>query len=144
MSNLDVGATASDVMTAGPQCITAATTLADAARLMRDLDVGFLPICADGQQLTGVLTDRDIVVACVAEGDDPGEITAGSVAQSDPVTVNVDDPIDEVLNTMAEYQVRRLPVLADGLLVGVISEADIARNGNTEEVADTVQAITQA
>ncbi len=144
MSALDIGATASDLMTADPRCITSSTTLVDAARLMRDLDVGFLPICADGQQLTGVLTDRDIVVACVAEGTDPGEVTAGSVAQSDPVTVDADDPVDEVLDTMAEYQIRRLPVLRDGLLIGVISEADIARDANVEEVADTVQAITQA
>jgi len=135
--------TAQDLMTADPHCITGDTSLAEAARVMRDLDVGFLPIVTD-EQLTGVLTDRDIVVRCVAQGLDPAQVSAGSVAETDPVTVAPDDSVDDVLNTMAEFQIRRLLVVRDGVIVGVISEADIAREGNTEEVADTVQAVTQA
>lgn len=135
--------TARDIMTPNPQTITASTTLADAARLMRDLDVGSLPICVEDDKLTGMITDRDIVVRCIAEDGDPRKVTAGWLSEGDPITVAVDDPMDDILNTMAEYQVRRLPVLEDGRLVGIISEADIAQDGNTEEVADTVQAVTQ-
>ncbi len=136
--------TARDIMTADPRTITASTTLTEAARLMRDLDVGVLPICADDQHLTGILTDRDIVVRCIAEGGDPREVSAGALSDGDPVSIHADDPIDDVFNTMAEYQLRRLPVIENDRLVGIISEADIARDGNTEEIADTVQAVTQS
>jgi CBS domain-containing protein len=135
--------TAADIMTPNPQTIADSTTLVDAARLMRDLDVGVLPICSKDDRLTGMLTDRDIVVKCIADGGDPQSATAGSLTEGDPVSVAPGDPIDDVLNTMAEYQLRRLAVVEDGRLVGIISEADVAREGNTEEVADTVQAVTQ-
>jgi len=136
--------TARDIMTADPRTITASTTLTEAARMMRDLDVGVLPICAADQRLTGILTDRDIVVRCIAEGGDPQEVSAGSLSEGDPVSIDAGDPIDDVFDTMAQYQLRRLPVTENGRLVGIISEAGIARDGNTEEVADTVQAVTQS
>ena len=136
-------ATAREIMTRDAQCVQEGETLIEAAKKMRDLDVGSLPICGDDNRLKGMLTDRDIVVKCLADGGDPQQTTAGSLTDGDPVSVAPDDSIDDVLNTMAEYQLRRLAVVEGDRLVGIISEADVARDGNTEEVADTVQAVTQ-
>jgi CBS domain-containing protein len=90
-----------------------------------------------------MITDRDIVIRCLAAEKDPAATTAGSLADGKPVTIGADDPVDEVLETMAEYQVRLLPVIDGHRLVGIISEADIARYAPDEEVADTIQAVTQ-
>ena len=118
-------------------------TLVDAARKMRDLDVGALPICGDDDRLKGMITDRDIVIRCLAADKDPAATTAGSLADGKPVTIGADGSVDDVLETMADYQVRRLPVIDGHRLVGIISEADIARYAPDEEVADTIQAVTQ-
>ena len=130
-------------MTQGAECIGESETLIDAARKMRDLDVGALPICGDDDRLKGVLTDRDIVVRCLAAGDDPAAITAGSLAEGKPVTIGADDPIEEVLSTMSANQVRRLPVIDGHRLVGIISEGDIAQHASRSDVGETVDAITE-
>lgn len=135
--------TARDIMTQGAECIGESETLIDAARKMRDLDVGALPICGDDDRLKGVLTDRDIVVRCLAAGDDPAAITAGSLAEGKPVTIGADDPIEEVLSTMSANQVRRLPVIDGHRLVGIISEGDIAQHASRSDVGETVDAITE-
>ena len=135
--------TARDIMTQDAQCVKESQTLVDAARKMRDLDVGALPICGDDDRLKGMITDRDIVIRCLAADGDPATTTAGSLADGKPVTIGADDSVDEVLETMAEYQVRRLPVIDGHRLVGIISEADIARYAPDEDVADTIQAVTQ-
>jgi CBS domain-containing protein len=134
--------TARDLMTIKPQTVTPSTGLPEIARLMRDLDIGMLPICDDRGTLVGVVTDRDLVVRCLAEDLDPRTTTVGQLATDTPVTIAADASVDDVLNTMADHQLRRLLVVDAGALIGVISEADIAREGNTEEVADTVQAVT--
>ena len=136
-------ATARDIMTGGVECIGENETLADAARKMRDLNVGSMPICGEDNRLKGMLTDRDIVVKCIAQGGDPASATAGSLAEGKPVTVGADDPIQEVLRTMSQYQVRRLPVIDGHDLVGVVSQADVARNLPEEMVGDLVEAISQ-
>jgi CBS domain-containing protein len=102
-------------------------TLVDAARKMRDLDVGSLPICGRDERLQGMLTDRDIVVRCIAEGGDPARTLAGDLAQGKPVTIGADDAAEEALRTMAEHQVRRLPVIDGHKLVGILAQADVAR-----------------
>ena len=135
--------TARDIMTQGAECIGESETLIDAARKMRDLDVGALPICGDDDRLKGVLTDRDIVVRCLAAGDDPAAITAGSLAEGKPVTIGADDPIEEVLSTMSANQVRRLPVIDGHRLVGIISEGDIAQHASRSDVGETVDATTE-
>lgn len=134
--------TARDIMTTGAECIGESETLAVAARRMRDLDVGALPICGADGALVGLVTDRDIVVRCVADGGDPTVTMAGELAEGEPVTIGADDPVEDVLSTMGEYQVRRLPVMDDGRLVGIISEADIARHTTGSEVGETVEAVT--
>ncbi len=136
--------TARDIMTQGAECIGEHETLLQAARKMRDLDVGALPICGEDDRLKGMVTDRDIVIRCLAEDRDPGSVTAGSLAEGKPITVGADDPLEEVLETMAEYQVRRLPVIDGRRLVGIISESDIAQNAPAEDVAETIDAVTES
>ena len=135
--------TARDIMTQGAECVGESQSLVDAAKKMRDLDVGALPVCGDDDRLKGMVTDRDIVIKCVAEGGDPAGTTAGSLAEGKPVTVGADDPIAQVLSTMSRHQVRRLPVIDGHRLVGIISEADIAQRTPDQGVADTVQAVTK-
>ena len=134
--------TARDIMTQNAECVGESQTLVDAARKMRDLDIGALPVCGDDDRLKGIITDRDIVIKCLAEGGDATSATAGSLADGKPVTIGADDSVDEVLATMSEHQVRRLPVIDGHRLVGIISEADIARHAPDPDVADTVQAVT--
>jgi CBS domain-containing protein len=130
-------------MTGGVECVGENETLADAARKMRDLDVGSLPICGEDNRLKGMLTDRDIVVKCIAQGGDPSSTRAGDYAEGKPVTVGADDPVQEILRTMSQYRVRRLPVIDGHDLVGMVSQADVARNLPEEMVGDLVEAISQ-
>ncbi|AEW92605.1 MULTISPECIES: CBS domain-containing protein [Streptomycetaceae] len=117
--------TARDIMHAGAQCVGENQTLLDAARMMRDQEVGSLPICGEDDRLKGVVTDRDIVVHCLAEGGDPSRVKAKEFA-SHIHAVSADDDIGTVLRKMQEHKIRRLPVIDNGRLCGMISEADLA------------------
>jgi CBS domain-containing protein len=134
---------ARDIMTTSPTCIGENDSLIDAARLMRDLNVGALPICGDDGRLKGMVTDRDIVIKCVAYGGDPGEATAGSLAEGKPVTIDVDDDVRNAMTLMEQHQVRRLPVIEDHKLVGIIAQADIALSLSPIETGETVEAISK-
>ena len=133
--------TARDIMHAGAECIGEHETLQQASRRMRDLDVGAMPICGDDNRLKGMITDRDIVVKCIANGADPSTVTAGQLAGGTPVTVDSAADASEVLRLMAEYQIRRLPVLDSHELVGIICEADIARNLPEQSIGQFVEAV---
>ena len=109
---------------------------------MRELDVGALPICGEDNQLHGVLTDRDIVVRCVADGVDPSSTDVGSFAGEKPVTIGADDDVEEALQTMIEHGVRRLPVIDGHQLVGMVSQADLARELPAAQVGQLVGAIS--
>ncbi|QJU52588.1 CBS domain-containing protein [Herbiconiux sp. KACC 21604] len=135
---------ARDIMTPDPQCAGVGQTVAEAAMLMRDLDVGALPICGDDGRLAGMITDRDIVVRVVAEGRDPGATTVGELADGKPVTVGADDDVREAPRVMQEYQVRRLPVIDGHELVGIISQADVALSLSAAETGETVEEISEA
>jgi CBS domain-containing protein len=135
---------ARDLMTPGAECVGEQETLVAAARKMRDLDVGALPICGEDNRLKGVLTDRDIVVKCIAEGGDPNSATAGQFGQGKPVTIGADDSVEEALRTMKEHQVRRLPVIDGHDLVGMLAQADIARNLDQDSTGDLVQDVSEA
>jgi CBS domain-containing protein len=128
-------------MHAGAECISDSQTLQQAARQMRDSDVGALPICGDDDRLFGIVTDRDIVVKCVANGVDPSTVTAGQLAQGKPVTVDSKADVNDVLHLMEENQIRRLPVIDNQRVVGMISEADLARHLPEQEVGRFVEAI---
>ena len=133
--------TARDIMHVGAECIGEHETLAQAARRMRDLDVGALPVCGDDDRLHGIITDRDIVVRCVAAGGDPETVTAGDLAQGKPFTIDADASTGQVLQVMEEHRIRRLPVIDNHRLVGMISEADLARHLPEQSVAEFVEAI---
>ena len=137
-------ATARDIMHYGAECIGTDDTLADAARRMRDLNVGALPICGEDDRLQGILTDRDIVVRCIAEGGDPHQVTAGELANGTPVWVDASAPQDEVLQKLTDHKIRRVPVIENQRIVGMISEADLAVNLPEHEVAEFARRIYSA
>jgi CBS domain-containing protein len=134
--------TVKDAMSSTPRTIAPSTSIQDAARSMRDEDVGSLPI-VESEKLIGILTDRDIVVRAVAEG--PVAATAGEIASREIVTVDPQQPLAEAARLMAEHQVRRLPVTEeDGRLVGVIAQADIARHlGEDARTGQMVEEISR-
>jgi CBS domain-containing protein len=133
--------TARDVMHTGATCVGEHETLRSAAELMRRLDVGALPICGDDDRLVGLITDRDIVVKCLAAGKDAGTMTAGELARGKPFTIDADASIDDALHVMEEQRIRRLPVLDNHRLVGMISEADISRHLSDDRIAHFVEAV---
>lgn len=135
---------AKDIMHVGAECIPETETLDRAAQLMRDKQVGSLPICSSDDRLTGIITDRDIVVKCIAFGKDPSRITAGDLAQGTPVWVEATASEDEVLSLMEEHQIRRVPVMDKKKLVGMISEANIAQSLPEDKLAHFVSVITAA
>jgi CBS domain-containing protein len=133
---------ARDLMTPTPECVGENETLLDAAKKLASMGVGSMPICGEDNRLKGMLTDRDIVVKALAQGRDPASTKAGELAEGKPVTIGADDSISETLKTMAQYQVRRLPVIDGHDLVGIIAVADIARRVDEEETGDLVEAIS--
>ncbi|GHF37280.1 CBS domain-containing protein [Amycolatopsis bartoniae] len=134
---------ARDIMTRDPKCVRSSDTVLDAARLMADLGVGALPICGEDDRLKGMLTDRDIVVKVLAEGKDPRALRAGELAQGEVVTIGADDEAPEVFRTMAQHQVRRLPVIDGHDLVGIVAQADVARALDDPQVGDLLEALSQ-
>ncbi|GAA3165211.1 hypoxic response protein Hrp1 [Planomonospora alba] len=134
------GSTAKDLMNSGCQCIQAEETLDRAAQMMKEMDVGALPICGSDDRLKGIITDRDIVVKCIAEGRDPSRTTAGELATG-LVWVSADASVEEALARMEENQIKRLPVIENGRIAGMISEADLARNLPEDKLADFVHRV---
>ncbi|MEU0070182.1 CBS domain-containing protein [Streptomyces sp. NPDC006332] len=133
--------TAGDIMHRGAQWIPAQETLDRAAQLMRDLNVGALPISDQNERLCGILTDRDIVVGCVAIGRDPARVTAGEMAQGTPRWIDASADVSEVLQEMREHQIRRLPVIDDKRLVGMISESDLAQHLTEDQIASWAESV---
>jgi CBS domain-containing protein len=137
-------ATARDIMTGNAECVSVNDSLVDAARKLRDLDVGAMPICGDDNRLKGMLTDRDIVVKCIAQGGDPSSTKVSELAEGKPVTIGADDSVEETLRTMKEHGVRRLPVIDGHDMIGIVSQADVARNLPDDKIGDLVEAISSA
>ncbi|GAA0536306.1 hypoxic response protein 1 [Saccharopolyspora subtropica] len=135
---------AREIMHAGAQCIGEDESLYKAAQMMRDLNVGSLPICGRDDRLHGIITDRDIVIKCCAEGRNPAEVKAGELAQGKPHWVDAESDIDQVLTIMEQHQIRRVPVISEHRLVGMISEADVARNLTDDQIAHFVESIYAA
>jgi CBS domain-containing protein len=132
---------ARDIMHPGAECITENDTLATAAQRMRDLGVGSLPICGADDRLHGIITDRDIVVRCIAEGRDPAQMRTADLAQGTVYWIDAAADVDEVLREMEDHQVKRLPVIDNHRLVGLISEADLARNLSEDRLAEFVEKV---
>ncbi|HEX2161950.1 MAG TPA: CBS domain-containing protein [Thermoleophilaceae bacterium] len=134
--------TAREVMTGGVECVGENDSILDAAKRLAELDVGAMPICGEDNRLKGMLTDRDIVVKVLAQGKDPASTTAGELGEGKPVTIGADDGVDLAIRTMKDHKVRRLPVIDGHDLIGVVSQADLARSVDEADVGDLVEAIS--
>jgi CBS domain-containing protein len=131
-----------DTMTADPRSISPGDPIVEAARLMRDENVGSLPVTDEGK-LVGMLTDRDIAVRVVAEGKSLESTTVGEVFSRNPVAARPDQDLDEALQLMAQHQVRRLPVVQDDRLVGILAQADVALEEKEKKTGELVESISQ-
>jgi CBS domain-containing protein len=131
-----------EVMTPAPETIQADRPATEAAQKMRDADAGMIPVMDNGT-LLGTVTDRDITLRVVAEGKDPQSTPVGEIASRELVTVQPEEDLDAALEKMAKHQVRRLPVVEDGRLVGVVAQADVAREGSEKDVGHTVEEISK-
>jgi CBS domain-containing protein len=134
--------TARELMTPDAHCARTDETVATVAARMRDLGVGSLPICGEDQRLHGVVTDRDIVVGCVADGKDPSQVLVAEFCGEEPVIIGADDDASEALRTMMDHDVRRLPVIDGHELVGMLSQADVARAMPEDEVGRMLAAVS--
>jgi CBS domain-containing protein len=138
-----MGTKVRDVMSSRPRVASPDTPLTQIAELMASEDVGAIPIL-EGEQLAGMITDRDIVVRAVAKGKNPQGMPAREVWSRDIVCVQPDQDLDDVLQVMAEHQVRRVPVVdEDKRLIGVISQADIALEAKEKDVGETIAEISK-
>lgn len=133
--------TARDIMNPGAKCIGEDQTLMEAATMMRDMGVGSLPICGNDKKLHGIITDRDIVIKAVAEGKDLATCTAGELAQGRITWVDADTDMETILDMMGREQVKRVPVIHDHQLVGMISESDLARHLDDHRLSAFVERV---
>ena len=136
---------ARDVMTSNPECVTRDDKLSSAARIMRDVDTGFVPVVEsrDSMRVAGVITDRDIAVRHVADGHSE-ECTVGDHMSASTRSVSPDDDVDRVMDLMKREQIRRVPVIENDRLVGIIAQADLATSRvGDRKVGDTVEKISE-
>jgi CBS domain-containing protein len=132
-----------DLMTLNPRSVESGSTVTEAARLMRDEDAGIIPV-VEGERLVGAVTDRDIAVRVVAEGQSPESVTVGEIATRDLITIDPQQDLDEALRLMARHQVRRLPVVEeDGKLIGIVAQADVAKHASDEQTGKVVEDISR-
>lgn len=131
-----------DVMTPSPTTVKADQPATEAAKLMREADAGMIPVVDDGD-IFGTVTDRDIVVRVVAAGKDPQSTPVREIASTDPITVEPDQDLNDALELMARHQVRRLPVVEEGRLIGVVAQADLAREADERKVGEAVEQISK-
>jgi CBS domain-containing protein len=130
-------------MTPGVQTARLTDTATNVARMMRDTDVGSLPVVSDANEPVGIVTDRDLVVRVVAEGKAPDTVRVSEVYTENPVTVEPEESLDEALRLMAQHKVRRLPVVEDGRLVGVLAQADVALSEKAKKTGEMLEEISE-
>ena len=135
--------TAREIMTSPVQCCDEGDSLVDVAKALQQHGVGSLPVKAADGSLVGMVTDRDIVTKAIAEGRDVATTTAGDLASGKVVTVEANDSAEQAGKALADNQIRRVPVMDGRDVVGMISQADIARSLSNGETGDVVQAISQ-
>jgi CBS domain-containing protein len=131
-----------DAMTPSPTTIDANAPVVEAARAMASQNVGSLPV-VDGGTLVGMVTDRDLVLNVLAKDVDPHSTTVATVCTDDPVVVGPEDSLDDALQRMAREQVRRLPVVEDERLVGILAQADVSRTAEPAETGRMVEEISE-
>jgi CBS domain-containing protein len=138
-----MGAKVGDVMTGRPRAVTPETPLTEVAQMMETEDVGSIPV-VDNERLVGIVTDRDIVVRAIAKGKDPKGMPASAVSTRELVTVRPEDDLSDALELMVRHQVRRLAVMGeDERLVGMVSQADVAREAKEKDTGEVVQGISR-
>jgi len=139
-----MGTKVQDVMSTRPRCVSPDTPVTEAAELMESEDVGSLPVL-EGDELAGMITDRDIVIRAIARGKDPRGMPVREVSTRDVVAVRGDEDLSEALKLMASHQVRRLPVVDESNhLVGVLAQADVAREAREKTVGELVEEISRS
>ena len=131
-----------ELMSSNPRSIESDQPVFEAAKIMRDEDVGLLPV-VEGERLLGTITDRDITIRVIAEQKDPSSVQAREIASTDLVTVDPQQDLSEALRLMAQHQVRRLPVVEEGRLVGIVAQADVAREGSDSQTGELVEEISK-
>ena len=135
---------ASEIMSKDVSVIREDETIRAAAERLAAEDVGVLPITDEQRQIKGMLTDRDIVVRVVAQGKDANTTRARELEQGEVITLRPEDSIEHVVDLMAEHQVRRLPVVQNGLLVGMVSQADVVKAVDPQKAGRMVTSISKA
>jgi CBS domain-containing protein len=133
-----------EAMTEDCKCIGEHDSVRKAAERLAELRAGAMPICGEDERLKGMITDRDIAVKVVAQGKDPETTEARDLAEGTPIWVDAGADIDHAVALMEEHRIRRLPVIEDHKLVGIISQGDIARLAPADETADLVASISAA
>lgn len=139
-------ASAQDIMTTDPACVTPDTSVTEAAQMMKDQNVGMLPVVETegSDRLVGVITDRDITIRHVAEGHGNPDCPVREAMTSNITTCRPDDDIKDVMQTMAAEQVRRIPIVDErGALVGIVSQADVALEGKDSAIGQTLEQISE-
>jgi CBS domain-containing protein len=131
-----------DLMTSNPATVAPDDSCAQAATLMREEDCGSIPVVRDGT-LVGIVTDRDITIRAVAEGRDAKRTPVSEVMSADPVTVTPDADLEDAERIMRDRQIRRLPVVEDGHLVGIVVTAQLARRDKADHVGETIKEISE-
>jgi CBS domain-containing protein len=134
---------AADIMSKNVTVIQEDETLREAAERLASDDIGVLPICDSNKQIRGVLTDRDIVVHVIARGKDPANTRASELEQGEIVTLRPEDSIEHACDLMAQYKVRRLPVVENGRVVGMVSQADVAKSVSPEQAGRMLTQISK-
>ena len=135
---------ARDIMTQNPRVVTPETPVQEAARLMKTEDTGVLPVveASTSRRLVGVLTDRDIAIRVVAEGRNGAVVR--DVMSPSVRTCRADDDVDDVMRVMADEQIRRIPIVDDaGTVVGIVSQADLVREGPDRRAERTIEQISE-
>jgi CBS domain-containing protein len=129
-----------DVMTTNPETLPESTTVREAAETMRANDIGDVVIVDDNGAISGILTDRDIVVRVVAEGRDPRVTRIGDIVSRELTAVSPDDPVDRAVQLMRERAIRRLPVVDKGKPVGIVSIGDLALDRDPDSALADISA----
>lgn len=129
-----------DVMTTDPVSLPRDSSATEAARQMRDHDTGAILVVGDGDDLAGILTDRDTVVRAVAEGIDPDNCRIGDICTPDPKALSPDHPVEDAIRILREHKVRRVPVIEEGRPVGIVSIGDLALARDRESALADISA----
>lgn len=136
--------TVREIMTPNPEWVSEGASAQEVAQKMRDADAGAIPVCNNDGKVIGMVTDRDLALNVVAEGRSPEGFKVGGLAAGRAITIEPDASVMDALNMMAQYKVRRLPVVEDQSLVGIVSQGDVAIHLDDDSTGRLVEVISAA